>query len=149
MESAFIEALIDATAEFRKGEEVVEEDKGAVKVTHIYAMPSLADAPPDLAQVDMHFIVVGIDREKAEAMKPELIGWCKNYPEPERLAGGPSYIELGAAVGSQDVALRLMALGQVLDLWKVITPETLGFEGKQADMLAGRGYVMISGWKDA
>ena len=135
------------TKEFRKGEAVIEKEADGVKVTEIFAMPHETQIPPELEKVDCHFIVIGVDKKIGEPLKDELEQILQQYPAPERLAGGPSYIEVGAKVGSQDTALRLFALGKVLDLWNVITPETLGIKGKEADELAGSGLVMITGFK--
>jgi hypothetical protein len=38
----------------------------------------------------------------------------------------------------------LFALGKVLGLWDVITPEAFGIYGAGADELAGMGMVMFS-----
>jgi hypothetical protein len=76
----------------------------------------------------------------------ELAALLATYPQPERLAAGPSYIEVGAELGSQDMALRLFALGQVLGFWTLITPVTCGFAGEEARALAGQGWIMISGF---
>jgi hypothetical protein len=145
----FVEHVLAATSEFRKGGEIVDEPpRGGVQVRHVYMMPHISDETAEgLEHYDLHFIIVGIDHEKAVAMRDEFLDWCRNYPEPERLAGGPSYIELGAVLGSQDLALRVMALGKALGEWDLITPATFGARGVEADMLAGRGMVMISGWK--
>lgn len=59
--------------------------------------------------------------------------------------GGPSYIEIGGWIGSQDLALRLLALGEYHGLWQVVTPKTLFITGPEADQLAGLGMVMASG----
>lgn len=135
------------TKEFRKGEAVIEKEADGVKVTEIFAMLPKTKIPPELEKVDCHFIVVGVDKKVGEPLKEEIKHILQQYPFPERLAGGPSYIEVGDEVGSQDAALRLFALGKVLDLWDVITPEKLGFKGKEADELAGRGLVFITGFK--
>lgn len=62
----------------------------------------------------------------------------------DRLAQGPSYIELGGWIGSQQIALQLLGLGTILKIWQVITPKTLSIEGKQADDMAGNGFVMLA-----
>ena len=59
---------------------------------------------------------------------------------------GPSYIDVGAVLDSQSLAFVLFAVGKVLGLWDIITPETLGIEGEKAGELAGLGFVMISGF---
>jgi hypothetical protein len=110
-------------------------------------MPHKSEAPADLQLVNLHFITVGVDRTKAKDRREELIQLLNEYPQPERLAGGPSYIEVGGVLGDQGTALRLFALGKVLGLWEVITPGKLGIEGPEGDQLAGMGLVMISGYK--
>ncbi len=137
----------EVTTEFRKGEEVVESQVGGVKRVDVYAMPHESEVPEDLERIDVHFITVGVAKEKAETQKDRFVGILRGYPQPDRLAGGPSYIEVGGVVGSQDVALRMFALGEVLGLWQVITPKTLGLAGEDADRFAGRGLVMMSGFQ--
>lgn len=143
------EIITETSCQLRKGEAVVhEQDEGKVPVTHVYAMPHVLEFPVDGTEtVDAHFIMVGVHRAKAEQRKAELIEILKTYPHPERLAGGPSYIDVGAVVGDQGAALQLFGLGHVLGLWKVVTPATFGLTGAEADKLAGMGMVMISGWK--
>ena len=133
------EILKETTMQLRKGE--------VVEGTSIYMMPHESEAPDNIVKVDCHFVVIGVDKEKAEQHKTELIGILDTYPEPERLAGGPSYIEVGAVIGDQGATFQLYALGEVLGLWKVITPELLGVNETTADQMAGMGMIMISGYK--
>jgi hypothetical protein len=58
--------------------------------------------------------------------------------------GEHNYIEVGAFVGDQGMALRLMALGSHLKLWTVITPKTIPKLDKALmDQMAGMGFVSI------
>lgn len=141
--------LKETTTMFRKGEEVIDKVVLGVQVREIFAMPHESEAPEELDMFDLHFIKVGVKPREAEELVNvnRLLSWLTAYPQPDRLAGGPSYIEIGAVIGDQDAALCLFALGAHLKLWKIITPETLHLEGEDADMAAGRGLVMISGWK--
>ena len=69
------------------------------------------------------------------------------YPEPERLRQGPSYIELAPNLGlEQEGALRVMALGKTLGLWDVASGITLGLSLEEAKELAGRGFLMVTGY---
>lgn len=138
--------LRETTVQFRKGEIVQERHKGAIHVTEIFAMPHESEAPDDMEKVDLHFVVIGVKRSEAEARRADLVELLAQYPQPDRLAGGPSFIEVGARVEDQGAALCLFALGQTLGLWRVVTPESLGITGPGADELAGRGMVMISGY---
>ena len=117
--------LRDCTMQLRKGD-VVHGDKPLVDainagqtenlpggVVTIDAMPH-TDEVSGIEKVDCHFLVIGVDKAKAETHRLELISILNNYPKPARLAGGPSYIEIGAEIGDQGAAFQLFALGQVL-----------------------------------
>lgn len=142
--------LRDTTIQLRKGEPVTHETVGPVDVTHVYDMPAVKDAAPHLEHVDVVFMVIGVDKAKALAIKDELTAILDEYPEQNRLAGGPSYIEVGGVIGDQGAALSLFALGQVLGLWTVLTARTFGFTDEAEILkLAGNGLVMMSGYKKA
>lgn len=136
--------LVEAVKNFKEGDDASKLPGGSV---HIYAMPHESQAKNGIEKVDCHFIMVGVNKAKAEQYKNELVAILKTYPQPKRLAGGPSYIEVGAEIGDQGAAFQLFALGKVLGLWDVITPEKLGITGPAARQLAGSGMVMISGFK--
>lgn len=56
------------------------------------------------------------------------------------------FIELGAWIGDQGLALRFMALGEYLGMWKVMTPlRVLGdtIPKKDLDTMAGMGLITI------
>lgn len=140
--------LNECSCQLRKGPEIVEERTGNVHVTHVFAMPHESAARPEVEKVDMVFVKVGVDKQAAEKIKDELISILNEYPEPERIAGGPSYIEVGGIIGDQGMAFQLFAVGKVLGLWSVITPATLGItDEEQVKQLAGSGMIMMSGYK--
>jgi hypothetical protein len=144
------EILGATTIQFRKGEVIEKHTVGdAVDVVEINMMPHSDEAHPDLEKVDLEFLVIGVDKAKAEQHRAELVSILSDYPQPDRLAGGPSYIEVGAEIGDQGAAFQLFALGKVLGLWDVITPKAMGFEGPEAREMAGRGFVMMTGFKAA
>lgn len=140
------EILSETAVQLRKGDIVETEEKGGLEVKHVYAMPH-EDEADRLEKVDMHFIVV--DKEKAEARRAELLDILRDYPEPDRLAAGPSYLEIGGVIGDQGAAFMLFALGKVLGLWDVISPASLGIDGALAQQMAGTGYIMITGYQQA
>ena len=139
------EALDSCSQEFRKQSAVVTHEGTTehVDVTHLWMMPHESEAVDGLEFVDMHFVRVAVDRDKAEGVRQVVTDWCDAYP---RLSAGPSYIEVGAEIGDQGIALKLFAVGQVLGLWTVITPETMGITGADADRMAGNGFVMCTGY---
>ena len=139
--------LSETTNEYRKGPEVTKEITENLEVTHVYAMPPVDDAPESDVMVDVHFMQIGVNKTKAEKIRDEFNEILDTYPDPERLKGGPSYIEVGAVIGDQGAAFKMFALGEVLGLWQVITPASLGMTGAMADQMAGGGMVMTSGRK--
>lgn len=144
--------LDDTTSQLRKGEEVTEHKVGNLQVTEIFAMTHESEAKVGV-KVDMHFITILVDKEKAEKYKAELVQILKDWPsevweqEIPKLEQGPSYIHVGGVLGDQGLALQLFALGKVLGLWKVITPKNLGITGSRADEIAGSGFIMIEGYR--
>lgn len=135
------------TTVFRKGEEITEETVGNVNVINVYAMPHVSKAPRGLEMIDVEFMVVGVNKAEAQKRQGELIATLRDYPEPERLANGPSFIEVGAHVGSQDNALRLFALGQVLGLWTVVTPAMMRIPPQGRRDAAGQGFLFVTGYR--
>lgn len=113
--------------------------ENGVLTIEVFAMPKVEDAPANVYLVDTHFAVVGVDKEKAEQHRQEIVDWAKAHIDHEM-----SYIELGGIIGDQGMALCFMALGPALGLWQVLTPATFGIDGKLADEMAGIGYVMIT-----
>ena len=142
-----LEILAETTCQYRKGEAIQTTNQPRLKVIEMYDMPHASEADAYYELVDLHFIKVGVDKIKAECRRAELVHLLKDYPDPNELASGPSYIAVGARLGDQGAAFCLFALGKVLGLWGIITPETLGIEGDQARDLVGRGYIMCSGWR--
>lgn len=130
------------TVLLRKGAPVRREGN----VVTIQSMPHEdEDLDPFTVKVNLTLVSVAV-LPVAATHRSELIDILRSYPEPERMEGGPSYIEVGGVIGDQGLALRLFALGHVLKLWRVITPETLGVDGEEAKTMAGIGYVMINGY---
>lgn len=117
-------------------------------VLEVYAMPHESDPAFDgLEKVDLHFVTVVVNKTTAEAERANLIALLNDWPDPDRLAGGPSYIEVGGVIGDQGAAFELFALGKVLGIWDIITPESVGFTGEQARQMAGSGYIMCTGFR--
>lgn len=141
-----IDLIDDLTTMARKGPQRVDRDVGKIHVTEIFDMPPVDAAPSDALQVDVHFVVIVVDPLALERRAEIIAAIEASAINLDRLRDGPSYIEVGAALGDQGYALRLFGLGEALGLWRVITPARLGFDGPEADKLAGTGYVMTSGY---
>jgi hypothetical protein len=148
-----VEIIEDATKVYRKGPLIDVRKEKSFEVVEVFDYPHTGMAGQDKnhEKVDMIFVDVVVDRKKAEAYRKDIEGILKQYPEPARLAGGPSYIELAPALGvEQTTALRLMALGSSIGMWQIVDAKRLlRAEDTQARELAGNGFLMISGWKAA
>lgn len=56
------------------------------------------------------------------------------------------YIEIGGWLGSQEIAFRLMGLGSLLGIWKLLTPRSVlgpDLSDEAATMIAGNGFITI------
>ncbi len=148
-----------ATVQLRKGEvihgtpELVDaikrgDDRLPGGVVTIDAMPHESSAD-GVEKVDMQFLTIGVDKATAEKHRADLVALLDAYPDPATLASGPSYIAVGAEIGDQGAAFQLFALGKVLGLWDVITPASFGMSGQEAADMAGRGFIMITGYRPA
>lgn len=141
--------IMEQSVSFRKGEVYREENHGNVKVIRIEAFP---ETPLRGTIVDVHFINIGFteaaaDREGfVQAIRDVVDTQSGEFDQLsyEALRGGPSYITIGAWLGSQQLALQFMALCEFHDLGEVITPGKLGITGEKADQLAGVGMVMAT-----
>lgn len=152
------EILEATTMQLRKGEvlegtpELVEQVKRGDEeltgggVLEVFAMPHVDEAPEHVEIVDVELLAIAVNRVGAQKARDELIEILNDYPRPDRLAKGPSYIEVGAEIGDQGAAFQLFALGKYLGLWDIITPGTLKITGEKAREMAGLGFVMITGY---
>lgn len=139
------------------GEEATEQQRSEINegtlaggIIEFFAMPHVSEVQkqrPDLKIVDMVFIDVAVDPVKAEKHRDEIVRILNDYPEMERLKGGPSYMEIGAVLGDQGFALAVMAVGSVLGLWDIISGKTIGASPQETKDMAGVGFLLISGYK--
>jgi hypothetical protein len=132
---------------FRKQADVTRWNTagGFMGVIEINTDPHESECPANLTRVDVHFFIAGIDKDRALECRPALIQALME--DADLLKRGPSYITIGAHLGDQQAALMLMALGEVMGLWRVITPAFLALPEDQRDRAAGAGYVMTSGFR--
>lgn len=143
-----LEIVGDATAEFRKGAAVTTDTRTpGLEVVHVYAMPHVDEIPAELEQVDVHFEIVGVDRERAEARRDDLLGVLREWPDD-----CPEAKDLSKRVQAERHALIAHDSAR-FDVRRpssetVVTPERLGMTGELAEQAAGAGYVMVTGFRD-
>ena len=142
--------LEDTTKVYRKGNTLETKKVGNINVTELFGYKHTSESivAENFEKVDMIFVDVVVDKAKANQYKTDLGKILQEYPQPERLAGGPSYIELATNLGlEQEGALRTMALGKALGMWNIMSGKILGMNDEQAREFAGNGFLMISGYK--
>jgi hypothetical protein len=138
----------ECSTQVRIGDVVKQETVGPLSVTTVDAMPAESDLVDGLKVIDLVLLKVGVEPDCAAKHKEELV----KLIEPLRtiLEPGPSYITIGGYIGDQGTAFQLMAIGEVLGLWTVITPRLFGInEEPQLTQAAGQGLIMISGYRRA
>jgi hypothetical protein len=141
-----ISILNDCCAEFRKGAEVTTRAVGNIDVTDVWLMPHVDAAPPHLVLVDVHFMIIGVKAANAAEHREDLIAILE--PHRPLLERGPSFMTIAQEFEiEQDRAFHLMAVGEILRFWRVMTPSVFRLTGTMADRAAAAGYVMISGYE--
>ena len=105
------------------------------------------DKQPEGHTVDMVFFEVSAKNEPDASRLRELIAANKHgeFCDLDPLDGNEhSYMEVGGWIGDQGLALMLMGLGAVLELWPLMTPKMLpGLPDDLVQMMASRGMVTI------
>lgn len=110
---------------------------------------------PDGHVADVQFFKVVLknpdltDTDK-EIIKNNFILFIKNhkgiYRDIDIFDGDEhGFIDIGAWIGDQGIALTLMGMGELLGMWHVITPNRLvpDYSEETRDMLAEAGYILI------
>lgn len=146
--------LDQCSQQLRKGDEVSTGNLGEglehIKAITIDLNPHVSEmaGKPGIEIVDLELLSVGVNKVEAEAVRPELRKLVDETFDVARLKQGPSYIEIGYNLGDQGYAFQLMAVGQVLGWWQVVTPTTTLHvtDPKLALDMAGAGGVWINGY---
>ena len=138
--------LGETTRQFRKGAVVTETKTVGLRKYDIYMMPHESEAPDELTMVDVHFFQVGVDLKKALPRREELVQLLAADFSAQLVTDEINYMTMGALLGSQELAFHLFALGNVLGIWQLLTPERMGMPPDMCELLAGRGLISIIGW---
>jgi len=152
------EIITSTCATFRKGSDLIvngeaasDEDRATMEstgtvagggVVEMFLMPPAEAASDKLTMIDVHFLMIGVDLEKAQELKPDFVAWLKENI-PNWIEGEISYIQMGGIVEDQQYALCIFAIGEALGMWRVLTPARMGIPEPLRDMMAGNGFVSI------
>jgi hypothetical protein len=95
--------------------------------------------------VDVFFFKVAAKHEpSADQLKKLIRDHAGVHCDLDPLDGGEhSYINVGGWIGSQQIALLFIALGQLVGLWDVLTPNLLPVDDETKQQMAGMGMVSI------
>lgn len=104
------------------------------------------DAPdPSGHTVDMVFFKVAVENEPTadefKALTKAHAGDFANCDPLDRKEHG--YMELGAWIGDQGLAMLYMALGVALGVFKLFSPRMLGLDDETAMMMAQNGMLSV------
>lgn len=119
-------------------------DRGECKCGKCFDTGSKPD--PQGHTVDMVFFLVSkLGAPTLEEFKKQTSAWKGVYVDYDPFDGQEhNYIDLGAWIGDQALALQYMALGTLLGGFELLTPKTvLGLEGRPAMQMAMMGMVSI------
>jgi hypothetical protein len=141
-----MEMLGDATCLISKGDRTKQKLPGIPVLLWGLMISAVDPGVEQLDQVDCQFVVVGVNREQAEKHRAEFIEFLETYPEPQKLADGPTYKHMATIVGDDMTALRVFGLGQTLGLWNVILPDQLGVDPELVDEAADLGLIVATGY---
>lgn len=105
---------------------------------------------PTWHTADVAFFKVKIVGEpKAEELKSLIAAHSGVFANVDLLDGKEhNYQEIGGWIGDQGLALMLMGLGELVGLWKLLTPRSLLGNDLPDDLvkqMAGAGFVAIQG----
>lgn len=104
-------------------------------------------APEGTKVLDFCFTRIAVREEGARAARDEILGYLKTeYAAPDRLARGPSYLEVAGYIGGTDTALRLFALGEVAGIWEIRTPAHMKIPEADRAEVAKQGLVILYGF---
>ena len=141
----------ESTVPYRKGEVVeAKADIGTLTVVTIDDFPALptGSSPPWTC----HFVNVGFTEALASHEPPGVLRAGHRRPHgrlpdmaPETTGSGPSYIESAAGSVTRPTPSRFMACCQAHGLGDVITPAGCTSSPGGRDLMAGNGYILLSG----
>lgn len=140
------EIIESCTQEFRPARELPYKNYWGVSLK-VEDLPCESKSDKKTAKIDCGFIIVGINQEIAMKNKKELEIILEEYFQ-KHLIHGPLFTEFSLILdGDQNLALRLFALGESLEFWRIVTPERLKLKEKEAEIMLSNGIVFIQGYK--
>ena len=98
---------------------------------------------PEGHTVDMAFFKVSLrDTADAETFKALVLSEYPHWLECDER----SFIEMGAEMGDQGIAITTIALGHLLGVWQALTPAMLSVPHDMAIHMAGMGLLSLTNY---
>lgn len=142
-----MEVLNDSTCVISKGEPTQRKLPGISLLLWGLMVPANDSRIDALEKVDCQFLTIGVNKSQAEKHRAEFIAFLEEYPEPTKLADGPTYKHLSTIVGDDITALRIFGLGQALGIWDVLLPANLGVPQDLVEEAADLGLIVTTGYQ--
>lgn len=102
---------------------------------------------PGFSYADCYLFRLEVETAALEAFRPAMLALLAEYPDPDHLERGPTYHDVQVHLKDTGRAVAFFGLGQMLGLWRVVTPITAGHAEPRAAQMAAGGYILISGYR--
>ena len=110
------------------------------------------DAPKDAAKCQpsgdtanvVFFKVKVVDNPDVDSFKQLIVQHKGEFMDIDVFDGAEhNYIDIGAWIGDQSAALAFMGMGNLLGLWELTTPLSMGLPADMCNTLAQNGMISI------
>ena len=114
------------------------------KVT-VYRDPkALVIQKPGYLYMDCYLLRLEVEKTVLEAFRETFTTWVKTYPDRAGLEANLGYLEAAPFFGDFGRSLAAFGIGQLLGLWRVITPRDQGVEEPRAGQMARGGHILLT-----
>lgn len=129
-EKSEIQKLRELIVENAVQVDLPEPDSADLGAMHIILKPK-----SDLTALKLKNAIVRAEKGEHQDLSVESLS------DPE---SGVSYTTLGVWLGDQGLALALMGLGKILELWDIVLPRDVGITDEaRSRRMVGMGFVML------
>ena len=106
--------------------------------------PTVSMQPTGHTSDVIYFRVRAFGEPNAEELRRLIVAHPGIFSQVDLFDGQEhNYQELGGWIGNQELALMLMGLGELLELWTLITPRSLGLPNDLVRLMTGAGLITI------
>lgn len=121
-----------------------------MRTTDVFKPGELEVVPDNYRILDFDLeSLFGVDTSEADGVRDEFLEILASYPKHEKLEKGQSYTEFSRDFPLDcEMCLRAFALGEVLGVWRVVTPSRTGcIDRSAAHARAMNGFINVEGYR--